>query len=179
MELNEILSGRRSIRRYKAGTEVDPALIREMLEAAVWAPSWKTSQTSRYYVVTSREMLEKVKTSCLPEFNQKNCKDAPVLIVTAFVKNHSGHDSQGCPVNELGNGWGAYDLGLHDANLILKARELGLDTLIMGIRDADALREILGIDGDQEVVSVIAVGYRDIDPAMPARKSVEEIARFY
>ena len=124
-------------------------------------------------------MLEKVKTSCLPEFNQKNCKDAPVLIVTAFVKNHSGHDSQGCPVNELGNGWGAYDLGLHDANLILKARELGLDTLIMGIRDADALREILGIDGDQEVVSVIAVGYRDIDPAMPARKSVEEIARFY
>ena len=54
-----------------------------------------------------------------------------------------------------------------------------MDTLIMGIRDADALREILGIDGDQEVVSVIAVGYRDIDPAMPVRKSVEEIARFY
>ena len=26
---------------------------------------------------------------------------------------------------------------------------------------------------------IIAVGYRDIDPAMPARKSVEEIARFY
>ena len=48
MGLNEILSGRRSIRRYKAGTEVDPALIREMLEAAVWAPSWKNSQTSRY-----------------------------------------------------------------------------------------------------------------------------------
>ena len=47
MGLNEILSGRRSIRRYKAGTEVDPALIREMLEAAVWAPSWKNSQTSR------------------------------------------------------------------------------------------------------------------------------------
>jgi len=26
---------------------------------------------------------------------------------------------------------------------------------------------------------VIAAGHRDIDPAMPARKSVEEIARFY
>ena len=40
----------------------------------------------------------------------------------------------------------------------------------MGIRDADALREILGIDGDQEVVSVIAVGYRDIDlPCRPGR----------
>ena len=95
------------------------------------------------------------------------------------MKNHSGHDNQGCPVNELGNGWGAYDLGLHDSNLILKARELGLDTLIMGIRDADGLRKLLGIDGNQEVVSVIAVGYRDTDPAMPARKGVEEIARFY
>ena len=179
MEFQKLIEKRRSVRKYSAGHTIPKEDILEMIRAAQEAPSWKNSQTSRYYVVTSREMLEKVKTSCLPEFNQKNCKDAPVLIVTAFVKNHSGHDSQGCPVNELGNGWGAYDLGLHDANLILKARELGLDTLIMGIRDADALREILGIDGDQEVVSVIAVGYRDIDPAMPARKSVEEIARFY
>ena len=178
MELEQILSERRSIRKFK-DAEVDLTLIREMLQAAIQAPSWKNSQTARYYVVASREMLNRVKTSCLPEFNQKNCKDAPVLIVTAFVKNHSGHDNQGNPANELGNEWGAYDLGLHNANLILKARELGLDTLIMGIRDADALREILKIEDNQEVVSVIAVGYRDIEPAMPARKSVDEITRFY
>lgn len=178
MELEQILSERRSIRKFK-DAEVDLTLIREMLQAAIQAPSWKNSQTARYYVVASREMLNQVKTSCLPEFNQKNCKDAPVLIVTAFVKNHSGHDSQGNPANELGNEWGAYDLGLHNANLILKARELGLDTLIMGIRDADALREILKIEDNQEVVSVIAVGYRDIEPVMPARKSVDEITRFY
>ena len=30
--------------------------------------------------------------------------------------------------------------GLHNENLILKARDLGLDTLIMGIRDADKIR---------------------------------------
>ncbi|WP_367932072.1 nitroreductase family protein, partial [Enterocloster citroniae] len=106
-------------------------------------------------------------------------KDAPLLIVTAFVKNHSGHDNQGNPVNEVGNGWGCYDLGLHDSHLILKAKDLGLDTLIMGIRDADALRELLDIGQDQEVVSVIAVGYRDIDPAGPGRKGLDETARFY
>ena len=178
MELEQILSERRSIRKFK-DAEVDLTLIREMLQAAIKAPSWKNSQTARYYVVASREMLTQVKASCLPEFNQKNCQDAPVLIVTAFVKNHSGHDNQGNPANELGNEWGAYDLGLHNANLILKARELGLDTLIMGIRDAGALREILKIEDNQEVVSVIAVGYRDIEPAMPARKSVDEITRFY
>ena len=31
MELNEIVSGRRSIRRDKAGTEVDPALILSLI----------------------------------------------------------------------------------------------------------------------------------------------------
>ena len=179
MDLDMILKERRSIRKFREGAAVDPALVKEMLQAAVQAPSWKNSQTARYYVVMSKEMLGKVKASCLPEFNQKNCKDAPVLSVTAFVKNHSGHDNQGNPVNEVGNGWGCYDLGLHDSHLILKAKDLGLDTLIMGIRDADALRELLDIGQDQEVVSVIAVGYRDIDPAGPGRKGLDETARFY
>ena len=179
MELDKILQERRSIRRFREGAQVERAQVEEMLEAAILAPSWKNSQTARYYVVMSEEMLDKVRNSCLPEFNQKNCKGAPVLIVTAFVKNHSGHDSQGSPVNEVGNGWGCYDLGLHDSNLILKARDLGLDTLIMGIRDADGLRKLLGIEENREVVSVIAVGRRDIGPVGPGRKSMEDIARFY
>lgn len=179
MELDRILKERRSIRKYKKDVPVERALVEEMVRAAIAAPSWKNSQTSRYYVVMSKEMLDRVRETCLPEFNRKNCQDAGALIVTAYVKNHSGHDNQGNPVNEVGNGWGCYDLGLHDGNLILKARDLGLDTLVMGIRDADALKKLLHIDGNQEVVSVIAVGYRDIDPAGPGRKSLEEIARFY
>lgn len=179
MELDKILQERRSIRRFREGAVVERAQVEELLKAAILAPSWKNSQTARYYVVMSEEMLHKVKSTCLPDFNQKNCKDAPVLIITAFVKNHSGYDNQGRPVNEVGNGWGCYDLGLHDGNLILKARDLGLDTLIMGIRHADGLRRLLGIEENQEVVSVIAVGYRDIEPEGPGRKGVGDIARFF
>ena len=178
MEMQKVLEQRKSIRKYQ-DKPIKKEVVEELLHAALLAPTWKNSQTGRYYVVMDKDKLEQVKKEGLAPFNAENTKDAPVLIVTTFVKDRSGYERNGEPSNELGNGWGAYDLGLHDANLILKARELGLDTLIMGIRDADALREILGIDGDQEVVSVIAVGYRDIDPAMPARKSVEEIARFY
>ena len=32
----------------------------------------------------------------------------------------------GSPVNEAGDGWGYYDLGLQNDNLLLKAAELGL-----------------------------------------------------
>ena len=35
------------------------------------------------------------------------------------------------------------------------------------------------IPEDEEIVSVICVGYRAINPQMPKRKTVEEIAKFY
>ena len=79
----------------------------------------------------------------------------------------------------LGEGWGCYDLGLQNENLVLKAKDMGLDTLIMGIRDSEKLREYLEIPASQEVVSVIAVGYGAIRPEMPARKNVEDIAKFF
>lgn len=179
MDLNAALQKRRSIRKYAPQGRVSREQIEELLKAAALAPSWKNSQTARYYVITSPEMAEEIRETCLPEFNRKNSANAPVLIVTAYVKNHSGFDRDGSPCNEVGNGWGAYDLGLHNGNLILKAVDLGLDTLIMGIRDGEALRKRLNIDENQEIVSVIAVGVRAVDPEMPARKSLEEIARFY
>ena len=51
MDLDMILKERRSIRKFREGAAVDPALVKEMLQAAVQAPSWKNSQTARYYVV--------------------------------------------------------------------------------------------------------------------------------
>lgn len=179
MEFNELLEARRSIRAYKAGTVVDIEDLKEIIKAAQQAPSWKNSQTARYYIASSEEMVEKVRTECLPEFNQNNSKNAPVLIVTAFVKARAGFERDGSPTNELGDEWGAYDLGLQNGNLILKAKDLGYDTLIMGIRDEKALRTILGIPETEEVVSVISLGVRDVEPAKPKRKEVEEIAKFF
>lgn len=179
MEFMKIAEERRSIRAYKPGTSVEKAAVEEILSAAQQAPSWKNSQTGRYYVVMSPEKLAQVKEHCLPEFNRKNAANAPVLIVTAFETKRAGFDREGNPDNELGDKWGAYDLGLQNAYLILKARELGLDTLIMGIRDGEALRKELNIPESQDVAAVIALGYRDIEPGMPKRKELGEIANFF
>lgn len=177
MELQTVLQKRRSVREYQS-TEVEKEKIMEMIQAAIYAPSWKNSQVTRYYVVSGEKTLEKVK-SALPEFNRNNVAKAPVLIVSTIVLNRSGFDRDGQPSNELGNGWGYYDCGMHNMNLILKASELGLSTLIMGIRDTDMLREILNIPETESVVSVIGVGYSDVCPAMPKRKTVEEITHFF
>lgn len=178
MELDQLLEARRSIRQYQ-DKKVDKKDIEAMIEAAILAPSWKNSQTARYHVVMSSDLLAQIKAECLPDFNAHNCKDAPVLIVCSFVKNRSGFDRDGTPTNEVGQGWGFYDCGLHNENLILKAKDLGLDTLVMGIRDANKIATLLNIEDTQQVVSVIAVGYRDIDPIKPKRKAVDEVAKFY
>lgn len=179
MELMKAMETRRSIRAYKQGESIEKSVLEELVKAAQLAPSWKNSQTGRYYVVQTPEKVEEVKKATLPEFNQNSCKDAPALIVTTFVKNRAGFHREGNPDNELGNEWGAYDLGLANQNLLLKAAELGLDTLVMGIRDEKALRTQLSIPEDQEVVAVIAVGYRQEDAEMPKRKELEKVAVFF
>ena len=146
MEFDALLEQRRSIRRYQA-QPVGKEQIEQMIEAAIQAPTWKNSQTGRYHVVMSQPLLDQLKEQGLARFNAENTHDAPVLIVTTFVKDRSGFEKNGQPSNELGNGWGCYDLGLQNMNLLLKAEELGLSTLVMGIRDAEAIRRLLGIDG--------------------------------
>ena len=45
--------------------------------------------------------------------------------------------------------------------MILKATELGLATLIMGIRDEKKIREMLNIPTEEIIVAVIALGIGD------------------
>lgn len=179
MEFNNVVESRRSIRHYDAEKTVSREQLEEMLRAAIHAPSWKNSQTARYYVVMTPDLVEAVRTTCLPAFNAVNVSGAPVLIISSFLKNISGFSPDGTPSNELGDGWGFYDLGIHNEHLVLKAADLGLDTLIMGIRDSDKLRFLLEIPEEEIIVSVISVGYRAEDAAMPERRSVAEIAKFF
>lgn len=175
MDFQELIQKRRSIRSYSAEKKVTKEQLEEIIKAAQLAPTWKNSQTGRYYAAVSEEAIADVR-KALPEFNQNSSKGA-ALIVTTFVKGVSGF-GDGKPANEIGDEWGAYDLGLQNAYLVLKASDLGLDTLIMGIRDADALRKTLSIPETEEVVAVIAVGYRGKDPVFGGRKELEEIAKF-
>lgn len=179
MELQEVIEKRRSIRDYVKGVVIPKEDIDQIISAAIMAPSWKNSQTARYVVVTSEECKNKLREEALPPFNQNNTVSASAYIITSFVKNRAGFDTDGNPDNELGNEWGAYDLGLANSLLCLKAVELGYDTLIMGIRNSDKLRELFDIPESEEVVSVLGLGKRNVEPKMPPRKAVEDVTRFF
>ena len=52
-----------------------------------------------------------------------------------------------------------YDCGLSNMIFLLKAKELGLGTVILGIFDEAKVTEIVGIPDTEEIVSVIPIGY--------------------
>ena len=60
MELSEALNNRKSTRHY-IDKKVDKSLLDEMLSAANLAPSWKNSQTPRFYVATGEKSKNAVR----------------------------------------------------------------------------------------------------------------------
>lgn len=177
MEFSRLAVERRSVRAYEAGQVIDKAVLEEIITTTLQAPTWKNTETGRYYIANSEEMMGKVR-DCLPGFNQNSTANASAYIVTTYVKNVSGF-TQGQPDNELGNEWGAYDLGLQNAYMLLKAKEMGYDSLIMGLRDADAIREVLDIPEEEIVFAVIALGKREGEPVIRRRKTVDDVAKFF
>ena len=175
MELQTCLATRRSIRRFQP-TPVSRETIRELIVAANLAPSWKNSQTGRYYVADGK--AKEAMAELLPQFNQNATKDAPVLIVATAVKGISGFTADGGYATHLKEGFQCFDNGLQVENLCLKAWDLGLGTLIMGLYDEAAIRDFFPIPESEEIVCVIALGYPDIEPKAPQRLPVDTLVTF-
>lgn len=174
---DDIVASRRSIRDYDASKPISQEEVMELIKCAQEAPSWANQQPSKYYVAMSEDKVAAVK-NLVGEGNKRNTAGAPVMIVSTYVKGRSGF-FRGNPANEIGDGWGAYDNGLSNAYFILKARERGFDTLIMGMRDSDELRKLFAIPDDECIMAVISLGYRASDPNRPDRKATSEIVKFF
>lgn len=179
MEFQTLIENRRSVRKYSPNTDISKEQIQQLIKAALEAPSWKNTETGRYYCVLSEDMKQKLRKECLCYANNDIKTEHAALIVTSFVHNRAGFQKDGTPDNEIGNGWGCYDLGLQNENLILKAAELGLSTLIMGLRNADKIREMLSIPESETIVAVIAVGTADEEPSRPKRRELEDVLKFF
>jgi len=173
---DEVFTSRRSIRNYDATRKITEAEVRDLIKGAQEAPSWANQQPTKYYVAISPEKLAAVQE--MVGGNKERIKNAPVLIVSTYERGKSGF-FQGNQSNEVGDGWGAYDNGLSNCYLILKARAMGYDTLIMGMRDADKLRELFAIPESEAIMAVISLGYRAEEPNRPERRNLDEIVKFF
>ncbi|HOO70290.1 MAG TPA: nitroreductase family protein [Spirochaetota bacterium] len=173
MELQQAIAGRRSVRKYSEYYVTDDE-IRQVLDAARLAPSWANTQVWEFIVVRDTDIIEKV-TGTYSEKNPaiKGSLTASVLIAACAKRGVSGCYS-GKNVTKF-NEWFMFDVGLAVQNLCLKAHELGLGSVVVGLMDHDSCKKILGLPDEFEVVASIPLG-RPLRPSGegPGRKELKD-----
>lgn len=176
IETLEAIKSRRSIRKYKED-KIPQEILEEVIQAAIYSPSWKNTQITRYIAVENQELKTQIASEYVPDFNRQAIMTAPVLLALTVVKNRSGYERDGSFSTVKGSGWEMYDCGIASQTLCLAAHTFGLGTVIMGIFDCDEISALLQVPQEQELAALIAIGYPDNEPVMPKRKTVQDVLR--
>lgn len=177
MNTTECIRTRRSIRKFKAAP-VDHSLLESLISDTSYSPSWKNSQITRFIAIEYSSILDSIVQDYTPSFNSDIIKQVPVLLAVTFVKGRSGFERDGSFSTKKGDRWQMFDVGVACQTFCLAAHNAGLGTVIMGIWDEDGITKLLKLPDDQELAALIAVGWPDVDPDVPMRKSVDELLTY-
>ncbi|MEM1981802.1 MAG: nitroreductase family protein [Candidatus Hadarchaeales archaeon] len=172
MDVLKAIKERRSIRKYLP-KEVEEEKLRELLEAARWAPSWANTQCWEFIVVKEPSTKEKL-SETLPPGNpaREAVRTAPVVLVACGRTGVSGF-YKGKPVTDKGDFY-LFDVALALQNLCLAAHALGLGTVHVGYFDSVAVERLLGVPEGVRVVELVPIGYPAEEPKAPRRKELSE-----
>lgn len=176
MDFMKCVTERRSIRKFKPDA-VSETLLKQVVEAASYAPSWKNSQTVRYVAISGTGLKTKIAEECVSNFehNKNIILGAPMLVLITTVSARSGYERDGSFSSGKGTHWESFDAGIAAQTFCLAAHEKGLGTVIMGIYDEDKIISAAGVAPGQKVSAIVAVGFPDEAPVLPKRKSVDEL----
>lgn len=179
MEAITCLKTRRSVRKYTE-EPVPHDVLEQIVETASYAPSWKNTQVVRYIVVENPEMIEAICKDGLMgfELNQKTVGRAKTLVIVSYVEKRSGYEKDGSYSTSKEDRWEMFDAGIATQTFCLAAHAMGVGSVIMGIFDDAKVAEIIGLDENQTVAAVLAVGYPAFTPDVPPRKEVSKLLTF-
>lgn len=172
MDLQEALTGRRSVRKFTEYHVTDDE-IRIILDAARIAPSWANTQVWEFVVVRDQARIEQI----VGTFAEKNPATKGALAATALIVACARTGVSGCYDGKAvtkHQEWFMFDLGIAVENLCLKAYELDLGTVVVGLMDHDACKRIIGLPDGHEVVAVIPVGRPAAKREGPPRKELKD-----
>lgn len=140
--------------------DIDPDIMTAIMEAAQWSASSYNEQPWRYVIGTrGSETYHKILEG-LVEFNQSWASQASVLIVTLAKMKFSNEDGHDNP-----HAW--HDVGAASAQMTMQALAHDVYVHQMAGFDADTLRSLFSIDGDLDVVTVLALGYEGDPDTLP------------
>src|SRR5450756_67743 len=165
----EAVRKRRSIRRYEE-TDVSDEQLRELLEAARYAPSWANKQGWQLMVIRDAETRGKVAAVIEGNPAGKAIAQAPVLLVVCMDPNASGV--------QKGKEYYMADAGILMDHIMLEAAEMGLGTVFVGFYDEDGVREVLGVPDEYRIVAMTPLGYPAKMPGERQRNEIENMVHW-
>jgi nitroreductase len=148
---------RRSVREYDA-QEVSAALIRELVQAAQFAPTGMNNRAVEYVVVRDPQTKKRLFEMLEPQ--QPFVREAPVLLVPVTKQS----------IVEV------HDLSIATAFIMLQAKSLGLGTVWKHVADdkKSEVAKALGLPEGYTLVNIIPIGFPKKPLPAHAEKEFEE-----
>ena len=173
MDTLECIAKRRSVRKFTE-QDITNEQLKKLMQAARLAPSWANTQCWEFVIVRDQAVKEKL-AATMPEGNpaRKAAVEAPVLLVACGKLGTSGFYKEQAATSK-GDNWYLFDVGLAVQNISLAAHAMGLGSVILGLFDADAAGEILGLSANVKVVTLLPLGVPVKESKAPARKPLCE-----
>ncbi len=192
----DLVKKRRSIRRYLS-RKVEGAVVREVLEAARWAPSAHNAQPWRFIVLTNASLKRNLAEAIAAAWKLDMAKDgvpievrenkaaasverfacAPVLIVACLtlqdMARYADELRQNCERDLAVQSLGA---ALQNMLLVAHAKGLGACWFCAPVFCKDTVRNALKVPMDVEPQALIALGYPAETPKAPPRKPLQSYA---
>lgn len=184
MHTLEAIQTRRGIKHYDSTHRMTDAEIRQLLEAAMQAPTAFNIQNWRFLTVLDPEVRKQIRASA---WDQAQVTDASLLIVLCADKDSWKKDParywknapqpvQDFLVPAIGQYYSGRDqvqrdecmrsCGLAGMTIMLAAKAMGYDSCPMDGFDFDAVAKIINLPEDHVISFMIAVG-KGTQPAWP------------
>ncbi|MBN1823066.1 MAG: nitroreductase family protein [Endomicrobiales bacterium] len=175
--LDQLIGERRSVRKY-LNKPVEREKIRQVIEAARFAPSACNKQPWRFVVIDDPELKGEFVGRGLAggvAVPNKWAATAPVVIVAASELSLMTHN---IAERIQGVEYHLIDLGIALEHLVLKAEDLGLGTCYIGWFDAKGIQKFLGLPASWKVECLVTLGYPQEVPGATQRKDFGDICVF-
>jgi nitroreductase len=184
MNTFDAIAARRAIKHYDSTHRMTDAEIRQLLEAAMLAPSAFNIQNARFVTVLDPEIRKQIRAV---GWDQAQMTEASLLIVICADKDSWKKDParywknapqpvQDFLVPAIGQYYGGHDqvqrdecmrsCGLAGMTIMLAAQAMGYDSCPMDGFDFDAVAKIIKLPEDHVISFMIAVG-KGTQPAWP------------
>ena len=164
METYKTILTRRSIRKF-TGAPIEINILERLLNAGMYAPSARNTQSWHFILITDKEIMNKI-----PEVHPhaKMCYEAAAVIVVCG-------DLDIEPSAE----YNAINCSAATENILLAAHELGIGSVWLGVYPrpdrVEGATKLLDLPSNIVPVSMIALGYPGEAKEMPDRFLKERI----